>query len=71
MIYAVINVDMAVEHGFDLATHNVYDNRMIVNENELRMLGDDISSVASSLGGYTMSSSEISDFIRLKKELLK
>ena len=63
MLYAVINKDMAVAKGFSEITHNVYDDDMVVNENELRLLGDDI---ARQLGGRTMTLNELTEIIRKK-----
>lgn len=67
MIYAIINKDMAANAGFQENTHNVYDSMMIVNENELRKLGGDINDVATSLGGYLMTNSEMKEWIRTRK----
>ena len=63
MLYALINKNKAVAKGFSEITHNVYDDDMIVNENELRLLGDDI---ARQLGGRTMTLNELSEIIRKK-----
>ena len=38
-----------------MITHNTYGDKMIVNENELRLRGDDIAAVAKSLDGELMS----------------
>ena len=67
MIYAIINKDMATKAGFQENTHNVYDSMMIVNENELRKLGGDIDDVAASLGGHTMTNSELTKWLRTRK----
>ena len=66
MLYALINKNKAVATGFSEITHNVYDDDMIVNENELRLLGDDIDSIARQLGGRTMTLNELSEIIRKK-----
>lgn len=66
MLYALIDKDMAVAKGFSEITHNVYDDDMIVNENELRLLGDDIDDIARQLGGRTMTLNELSEIIRKK-----
>ena len=66
MLYALINKDMAVAQGFSEITHNVYDDDMVVNENELRLLGDDIDNIARQLGGRTMTLNELNEIIRKK-----
>ena len=68
MLYALIDKDMAVAKGFSEITHNVYDDDMVVNENELRLLGDDIDGIARQLGGRTMTLNELSEMI--KKEVI-
>ena len=67
MIYAIINKDMATKAGFQENTHNVHESMMIVNENELRKLGGDIDDVAASLGGHTMTNSELTEWLRTRK----
>ena len=66
MLYALINKDMAVAKGCAEITHNVYDDDMVVNENELRLLGDDSDNIARQLGGRTMTLNELSEIIRKK-----
>ena len=66
MLYALIDKNKAVAKGFSEITHNVYDDDMIVNENELRVLGDDIDSIARQLGGRTMTLNELSEITRKK-----
>ena len=66
MLYALIDKDMAVAKGFPEITHNVYDDDMVVNENELRLLGDDIDDIARQLGGRTMTLNELSEIIKKK-----
>ena len=66
MLYALIDKNKVVAKGFSEITHNVYDDDMIVNENELRLLGDDIDSIARQLGGRTMTLNELSEIIKKK-----
>ena len=66
MLYALINKNKAVAKGLSEITHNVYDDDMVVNETELRFLGDDIDSIARQLGGRTMTLNELSELIRKK-----
>ena len=66
MLYALVNKNKAVAKWFSEITHNVYDDDMVVNENELRLLGDDIDNIARQLGGRTMTLNELSEIIRKK-----
>ena len=66
MLYALIDKNKAVAKGFSEITHNVYDDDMIVNENELRLLGDDIDDIARQLGGRTMTLNELSKITKKK-----
>ena len=66
MLYALVNKNKAVAKGVSEITHNVYDDDMIVNENELRLLGDDIDSIARQLGGRTMTLNELNEIIKKK-----
>ena len=63
MLYALVNKNKAIANGFSEITHNVYDDDMVVNENELRLLGDDIDDIARQLGGRTMTLNELSEII--------
>ena len=47
-----------------MITHNTYGDKMIVNENELRLRGDDIAAVARSLDGELMSYGQLQEWIR-------
>ncbi|MGN1229898.1 MAG: hypothetical protein ACI4T5_09660 [Prevotella sp.] len=69
MIYAIINRKMAIEAGFKEISHVAIDNFMVVNENELRLLGDDIDETAKRLEGYLMTNSEVKEWIRTKNSM--
>ena len=64
MRYAIIDIDKAKGAGFQEILHNCYGSKMVVNENELRHLDKDIDEVARKLGGYTLSNSELTEYIR-------
>lgn len=64
MIYAVIDKNKGDSAGFLMITHNTYGDKMIVNENELRLRGDDTSAVAKSLDGELMSYGQLQEWIR-------
>lgn len=61
MLYSIIDRKKGEEHGFQPLTHHLLykGEKMIVNENELRKLGEDINSVAEMLGGSVLTHSEL------------
>lgn len=64
MRYAIVNTSKAEEHGFKKAYHVLSNDKksMIVNENELRVLGD-ADKEAKRLGGKLMSRKELNNII--------
>ena len=64
MIYAVIDKNKGDSAGCLMITHNTDGDKMIVNENELRLRGDDIAAVAKSLDGELMSYGQLLEWIR-------
>lgn len=61
MKYSLIDKKKGEAHGFLKETHILSDKgeKMVVNENELRLIDTDISNAAKLLGGVLMSKSEI------------
>ena len=53
MLYAIINTKKGEEQGFLKLSHRLLSNgkKMIVNENELRLVDEDLSESAKKLGG--------------------
>ena len=67
MLYALINKEKGEIAGVSRHTHNVYGNKMVVNENELKKINEDFGVAATILGGVVMDFSEISAWIRKNK----
>lgn len=61
MLYSIINAKKGEEHGFLPITHQMLakGKKMIVNENELRLLGEDIEAAAKILGGSILTHGEL------------
>ena len=53
MLYAIINTKKGEEQGFLKLSHRMLSNgkEMIVNENELRLVDEDLSESVKKLGG--------------------
>ena len=53
MLYAIINTKKGEEQGFLKLSHRILSegNEMIVNENELRLVDEDLSESVKKLGG--------------------
>ena len=53
MLYAIINTKKGEEQGFLALSHRTLSkgNKMIVNENELRLVDEDLSESVKKLGG--------------------
>lgn len=61
MIYSIIDTHKGEQHGINPKLHTLLDNggKMIVNENELRLVNDDIEAAAAQLGGMLMTIHEV------------
>ena len=68
MLYSIIDAKLGKKKGFLPLTHRTLENGelMVVNENELKNLGDDITAEARKLGGSIMTHSELLNKIRNK-----
>ena len=53
MLYSIINTKKGEEQGFLKLSHRLLSNgkKMIVNENELRLVDEDLSESVKKLGG--------------------
>lgn len=69
MLYSIIDAKLGEDKGFLPLTHRTLKKGelLVVNENELRKLGDDIAAEARKLGGIIMTHSELLDKIRKLK----
>ena len=67
MLYAIINTKKGEEQGFLKLSHRLLSNgkKMIVNENELRLVDEDLSESVKNLGGdKLLTNSELHDIIK-------
>ena len=70
MIYAIINTKKGEEQGFLALSHRTLSkgNKMIVNENELRLVDEDIIEAVKKLGGTELlTNSELHNIIKASK----
>lgn len=61
MKYAIIDTEKGESVGFKPLLHRLLQDgeKMLVNEKELKRIGDDIDVVAQNLGGETLTYSEM------------
>ena len=70
MLYAVINTKKGEEQGFLALSHRMLSegDKMIVNENELRLVDEDLSEAVKKLGGdKLLTNRELHDIIKASK----
>ena len=70
MLYAIINTKKGEEQGFIPLSHRTLSkgNKMIVNENELRLVDEDIIEAVKKLGGTELlTNSELHNIIKNSK----
>ena len=70
MIYAIINTKKGEEQGFIALSHRMLSegNQMIVNENELRLVDEDLMEAVKKLGGdKLLTNRELQDIIKASK----
>lgn len=54
MLYTIVDKFTAENAGFRPSDHLVFDGKMVLNENELRTKGSDISEIANRMGGVLL-----------------
>ena len=67
MLYAIINTKKGEEQGFLKLSHRLLSNgkKMIVNENELRLVYEDLTKAVKKLGGdKLLTNRELHDIIK-------
>ena len=67
MLYSIINTKKGEEQGFIKLSHRLLSNgkKMIVNENELRLVDEDLSESVKKLGGdKLLTNRELQDIIK-------
>ena len=70
MLYSIINTKKGEEQGFLALSHRTLSkgNKMIVNENELRLVDKDLSEAVKKLGGdKLLTNRELHDIIKASK----
>ena len=70
MLYSIINTKKGEEQGFIALSHRTLSkgNKMIVNENELRLVDEDLIEAVKKLGGdKLLTNSEIHNIIKASK----
>ena len=70
MIYAIINAKKGEEQGFLALSHRMLSegNQMIVNENELRLVDEDLMEAVKKLGGTELlTNSDLYNIIKNSK----
>ena len=70
MLYAILNTKKGEEQGFIAISHRMLSkgNKMIVNENELRLVDEDLMEAVKKLGGTELlTNSELHNLIRTIK----
>lgn len=70
MLYAIINTKKGEEQGFLALSHRILSEgkEMIVNENELRLVDEDLMEAVKKLGGdKLLTNRELHDIIKASK----
>ena len=70
MLYSIIDTKKGEEQGFLTLSHRTLSNgkKMIVNENELKMVDEDLMKAVKKLGGTELlTNSELKNIIRTIK----
>ena len=70
MLYAIINTKKGEEQGFLTLSHRTLSKgkKMIVNENELRLVDEDLIEAVKKLGGdKLLTNSELHNIIKASK----
>ena len=70
MLYSIINTKKGEEQGFLAISHRTLSkgNKMIVNENELRLVDEDLIRAVKKLGGTELlTNSELHNIIKNSK----
>lgn len=66
MLYSAIDIEKAQQYKVELSHHLVLDKigKVIVNENELRLVDDDIYRAANLLGGEVLTNGQVINIIK-------
>lgn len=69
MLYAIIDRFKGEKHGIDSRLHRLCSNgrKMVVNENELRLIDEDINAAAELLGGSVTSEMDVLQTLKIQQ----
>lgn len=69
MLYSIIYTELGRQHGLRPDLHQTTANgtKMVVNENELRLVNSDIDKAAQLLGGEVMTQGEVVNELKKNK----
>lgn len=67
MLYSIVDKNKAEDEGFKAILHQCTEDKMILNENELRKVDSDIEAAAHFLGGVILTNSEIREELKRKE----
>ena len=70
MLYSIILTELGEKHGLKPNLHRLTANgeKMVVNENELRLVNEDIELSAAMLGGVVMTQGEVINELNKNKK---
>lgn len=70
MLYSIILTELGEKHGLKPHLHRLTANgeKMVVNENELRLVNPDIELAATTLGGVVMTHGEVINELKKDKK---
>ena len=70
MLYSIILTELGEKHGLKPHLHRLtaYGEKMVVNENELRLVNPDIELAASTIGGVVMTQGDVINELKKDKK---
>ena len=70
MLYSIILTELGEKHGLKPHLHRLTANgeKLVVNENELRLVNPDIELAATTLGGVVMTQGEVINELKKDKK---
>ena len=70
MLYSIIITELGEKHGLKPHLHRLTANgeKMVVNENELRLVNPDIELAATTLGGVVMTQGDVINELKKDKK---
>ena len=70
MLYSIILTELGEKHGLKPHLHRLTANgeKMVVNENELRLVNEDIELAATTLGGVVMTQGDVINELKKDKK---